>query len=153
MKKGILSFVFFIFCLPVIAQQQVKEIPFMPYVQAGNSGACVTTCPSEDSRILPFKNGSQQQRMTTILFAQNSIKIPQESASIIAEVAKRALATGNILKIVAYRTPQMDMSIAQNRARVVKDALAGFGVTNVRVNLAVQKKPVVTVHRVDIFEQ
>lgn len=152
MKKILIVLCFFAFSIPVIAQEKAKEVPFMPYVQSD------MTTTTTSSRLKPFSTSTQTQkeRKTTILFAPTSTTINTKDATFFETIAQRAKKNGSYVQLVTYRTPDMSADIAQKRIENVWNALLDTGLPQQLLLLPITERrvdPVISVHRVEIYEK
>ncbi len=145
MKKIFYSFLFLFFTVALQAQN-VRKIPFLPYLQAGGTGG--------ETADTPFQNDAPRslRKVATIYFSADQASIRKEDLGTLQSVAAQAVQQQAEIFLYSYVTPEMPNSIGDERLKSTYNALKDINISlhiysaiNQRVN------PVITPHRVEIF--
>ena len=146
MKKIFYGFLLLFFSVTVQAQN-VRKIPFLPYLQANGVGGAGTA----DA---PFQNDAPAslRKVATIYFSADQASIRKEDLGTLQSVAAQAVQQKAEIFLYSYVTPEMPNSIGDERLKSTYNALKDINISlhiysaiNQRVN------PVITPHRVEIF--
>lgn len=139
----------FLACALTVQAQNVRKIPFLPYLQAGGVGGDASSADT------PFQGNNAPRtlkKISTIYFAPEQSTLKKENLGTLQSVISQAEQENAAIHLYTYATPEMSPSIGDERLKSVENALKDinpsisvYRVLNNRVN------PIITPHRVEIF--
>ena len=136
-----------------LAEQAVQKVPFLPY-----AGVSTYYYPQQGSYkgtgTRPFSKQPIRKAYESIFFEPDSAEIRGDQYEKVKRLATRLSREGSgFYSVVAYTTPEIDLSIARARVKTMTGALEDFGIKERDAIVSIEHKehPVLNPHRVDVY--
>lgn len=146
MKKIFYGFLLLFFSVTLQAQN-VRKIPFLPYLQANGAGGAGTA----DA---PFQNDAPAslRKVATIYFPADQWSLKKEDIGTLQSVVSQAAQQNAEIYLYSYSIPDMSPDLPLGRLGTVQQTINDINPT-VKVYKAVNQRvnPIITPHRVEIF--
>lgn len=150
MKKIIFSFLL-MFCSATAMAQNVRKIPFLPYLQASTLSGTTSSVDTSS----PFQGKETINKVATIYFSDNTETISRKDIGTLQSVVSQAQQGNRRIFLLGYHTPNLSRSLTDRRLSNLKNALEDIGGPQMLItrSAAYRERSVIPPNRIDIFLQ